>query len=419
MISLRNIGKIIILVIGDLVSFTLGLLVAIFVRYRFTFDKTVFEQGLIYFLPVFFIWLLIFFIFRLYELIYLANRKEFFERLLKISIINILSALIYFYIVSFKYYRPSLVLLLTVFFSLIFVIIWRIIANKILRFRKIKVIFEVNHPLANELKQIINSNPQLGYEISEHIVEGTKNIIIKDLITNIPHEKNISYLSLEEFYELICQKVPLELINDYWFSNILTKHNHWYETFKRMADIIFGILLFLVSLPIWPLIIILIKLDSPGPVFYRSLRLGYQKKPFHIYKFRTMVKDASKLGPSWTLENDPRITRVGKILRKTHLDELPQVVNIIKGDISFVGPRPEEEALVELYEKEIPFYHYRHLMKPGVVGWAQINYPHTASIKEAKEKYEYDLYYFKNRNLIFDFIIALKAWRIPFEIPTH
>ncbi|MGC8851928.1 MAG: sugar transferase [Minisyncoccia bacterium] len=419
MLLLNNILKIIILIIGDLFSFLFGFLTALIIRYRFSFDKIIFLNGLWYFIPVFFIWILIFFIFRLYELIYLTNRKEFFERLFKISLFNIIGAIIYFYIFSSSHYRPSLVLVLTVFFSLFYVIIWRIFANKILRFRKIKIIFETNNARAEELKQIILSNPQLGYEISEKIVEGAKNIIIQDLISDISYDRNISYLSLEEFYELICHKVPLDLINDYWFHQILTHHNYFYETLKRIADIIFGILLLVISLPIWPIIAFLIKIDSPGEVIYRSVRIGRNRKPFYIYKFRTMVKNANKIGPAWTLENDPRITKVGKILRKTHLDEVPQVLNIIKGDISFVGPRPEEETLVNLYEKEIPFYRYRHLIKPGVIGWAQINYPQSSSLEDARHKLEYDFYYFKTRNLFFDFIIALKAWRIPFEIPTH
>jgi len=164
---------------------------------------------------------------------------------------------------------------------------------------------------------------------------------------------------------------------------------------------------------------LLIKIDSRGSVLHRSIRIGKNREEFIIYKFRTMVKGADKMGPSWTLKDDSRITRIGKILRFTHLDEIPQVLNIIKGNISFVGPRPEEEKLIELFEKKIPFYEYRFLMKPGAIGWAQINYPHGSSIEDARHKLEYDLYYFKNRNLFFDLIIALKAWRIPFEIPTH
>lgn len=418
--SFRNIITFFILISGDLFSFILGLCLAIVVRYRLLFNKIIFIQGIKYFLPVFLIWLLIFYIFRLYELIYLANKKEFFERLFKISLLNIISAIIYFYTVSVKYYRPSLVLILTVVFSLVMVICWRIISNKFLKLKKIKVIFKTFHPRAEELKEVISLNPQLGYELSEKVSINTKNIIIQEVLNKpVFYNKTTTYYALEEFYELIFQKVPLDLINEYWFHIILSKNTYYYELLKRLSDVLFGFILLLVSAPFWPIIAMAIKLESEGPILYRSRRIGYNKQSFYIYKFRTMIKDADKKGPAWTLENDPRITKVGKILRKIHLDELPQVINILKGDLSFVGPRPEEEPLAALYEKEIPFYSYRYLMKPGVVGWAQINFPHSASIEEAKQKYEYDLYYLKNRNLFFDFIIAIKAWRIPFEIKTH
>ncbi len=132
-----------------------------------------------------------------------------------------------------------------------------------------------------------------------------------------------------------------------------------------------------------------------------------------------MVLNASLVGPSWTLENDERITKFGAFLRKTHLDEVPQVLNIINGTMSFVGPRPEEKSLVAIFKAAIPFYEKRLLIKPGVIGWAQINFPHTASIEEAREKLTYDFYYLKQRNLLLDWVVAIKAWRIPFDVPTH
>ncbi|NMB92507.1 MAG: hypothetical protein GYA31_02705 [Parcubacteria group bacterium] len=407
------------MLVGDFGGFILGLGTAIFIRYGFVFNGSLWRQSCYYFIPVFLIWLLIFFIFRLYELIYLANRKEFFERMAKISLINIISAVIYFYSVSFEYYRPSLVLVLTVFFSLLFVFLWRIIANKLLGLKKIKVVLKSIHPRAEELKQIIEKNPQLGYEINEGLNEDEKTIVIIDELDSEADTPYCRHLPLEEFYELICQKVSLDLISLNWFNEARQTNRIYYEVIKNVSDRIFGFLFFLVTLPLWPVIAFLIKIDSSGEIIYRSQRIGRNKKPFSIYKFRTMVEGANKIGPAWTEENDTRITRMGKFLRKTHLDELPQVLNIIKGDISFVGPRPEEEALTKLYEKEIPYYEYRFLMKPGVVGWAQINYPQSASLEDARKKYEYDLYYLKYRNLIFDFIIALKAWRIPLEIPTH
>lgn len=400
--------KIIFLVLGDLLTFYFSLFLAIFLRYHFVFREEIFVSAGNYFLPVFFIWLIIFLIGRLYELAYTNNRREFFERAIKVFLANILIAALYFYIFTPTYYRPSLVLVMTVLFSFITFLFWRTLANKILQFKRLKVIFLNQNPLTKELEIFLSKNPQLGYEI-------VKQEQSKDAPAFIINDSN-----LLNFYEKVMNRVPLELLSKEWFDFVLSRLNlDLYETIKRFFDFVGGIILFIISLPLWPIITLLIKIDSRGPVLHQSVRIGKNRKEFTIYKFRTMIKDADKTGPSWTLKDDSRITRMGKILRFTHLDEIPQVLNIIKGNISFVGPRPEEEKLIELFEKKIPFYKYRFLMKPGVIGWAQINYPHGSSVEDARHKLEYDFYYFKNRNLSFDLVIALKAWRIPFEIPTH
>ena len=401
--------KVIFLALGDLLIFYFSLFLAIFLRYHFVFREEIFVSAGNYFLPVFFIWLIIFLIGRLYELPYTANRREFFERMIKIFLANILIAALYFYLFTPTYYRPSLVLVMTVSFSFIIFIFWRTLANKILQFKRLKVVFLSQNPLAEELKVFLSKNPQLGYEIvKEEQPKEAPVLIIHD-------SKN-----LLDFYEKVMSRVPLELLSKEWFDFVLSRSNlDFYEAIKRFFDFVGGIMLFIISLPLWPIITLLIKIDSQGSILHRSIRIGKNRKEFIIYKFRTMVNNADKIGPFWTLEDDSRITKIGKILRFSHLDEIPQVLNIIRGDISFVGPRPEEKKLIELFEKEIHFYEYRFLMKPGAIGWAQINYPHGSSIEDARHKLEYDFYYFKNRNLFFDFIIALKAWRIPFEIPTH
>jgi len=156
---------------------------------------------------------------------------------------------------------------------------------------------------------------------------------------------------------------------------------------------------------------LLIKMTSAGPAIYKQKRIGKNNKPFVLYKFRTMKNNQK--GPLWTDKNDERLTPIGRILRYTHLDELPQLYNILKGDISFIGPRPERSELVELYQK-LPFYEIRHIIKPGLTGWAQVNYRPSASIKEAYEKLQYDIYYIKNRSLILDFLILLKTIRYLF-----
>jgi lipopolysaccharide/colanic/teichoic acid biosynthesis glycosyltransferase len=285
----------------------------------------------------------------------------------------------------------------------------------------------------------LKKHPQIGYDViktlspeeinptAKELKENKIDLFVVDsnlfdaLLSYIPEARlKLKVVDLVGFYESVLQKIPVNLLQSSWFlENYYSKNWELYETLKRIFDICGGIVLFIFSLPLWPIITLLIKLSSKGPVFHKSVRLGAKNKEFYIYKFRTMLKEADKIGPSWTLENDPRITRIGKILRYLHLDEIPQVINIIKGEVSFVGPRPEEKKLVDLFKKKIPFYQFRLLIKPGVIGWAQMNYPHSSSVEDAQEKLKYDFFYLKNRNIFFDAIIALKAWRIPFEIPTH
>jgi exopolysaccharide biosynthesis polyprenyl glycosylphosphotransferase len=165
--------------------------------------------------------------------------------------------------------------------------------------------------------------------------------------------------------------------------------------------------------PLLALIAIAIKLDSRGPVFYTQERVGENEKVFRMYKFRSMRADAEKIsGPTWATDDDPRITRVGRFIRKLRIDELPQLINVLKGDMSFVGPRPEREFFTTELEKKIPYYKERFTVKPGITGYAQVLYPYGASEKDALEKLKYDLYYIKNMSLFLDFIVMVKTVKI-------
>jgi lipopolysaccharide/colanic/teichoic acid biosynthesis glycosyltransferase len=165
-------------------------------------------------------------------------------------------------------------------------------------------------------------------------------------------------------------------------------------------------------LPLFPFIALLIKLDSRGPVFYTQQRMGRGSKPFRAWKLRTMTDGADRNNVHWTTDNDDRITRVGRIVRKTRLDEVPQLLNIFKGEMSLIGPRPEALSLVEMYTREIPYYPERHMVTPGITGWAQINYPYGNSIEDTRQKLMYDFYYIKNRSVILDLMIFLRTIRI-------
>lgn len=181
---------------------------------------------------------------------------------------------------------------------------------------------------------------------------------------------------------------------------------------KRFIDICAALALLVGFAPLLVLTALAIKLDSPGPVLYRQRRIGLSGDVFHIYKFRSMFTDAEKNGAQWCAKNDSRITRVGRLIRKTRIDEIPQALNILKGEMSFVGPRPERPEFVSILEKEIPNYHLRHVVKPGITGWAQVKFTYGASVEDARVKLQYDLYYIKHFSLWRDILIMLMTVRV-------
>jgi sugar transferase (PEP-CTERM system associated) len=179
---------------------------------------------------------------------------------------------------------------------------------------------------------------------------------------------------------------------------------------RRLVSFTLALSCLLVVLPLVPLITLVIRLTSPGPVLYRQKRVGRNGVSFYCYKFRTMRPDAeADTGPTWAGDNDPRITLVGRLLRSSRLDEIPQLWNVLRGDMAFVGPRPERPEFVAVLSREIPYYNLRHIVRPGVTGWAQVKYVYGASLEESKEKLRYDLYYIKNMSLSLDLIIFLKT----------
>jgi len=182
-----------------------------------------------------------------------------------------------------------------------------------------------------------------------------------------------------------------------------------YLRLKRVLDLACAVVLLIVAAPVMAVIALAIRLESPGPALFRQERVGQFGKPFVLFKFRSMRQDAEKAGPRWASANDPRATRLGRLLRKTHLDEIPQAFNVLRGDLSFVGPRPERPCFVEMLRDEIPFYDLRHYVKPGITGWAQICYPYADSVEDSYEKHQYDLYYGRNVSLALDLKILART----------
>ena len=231
----------------------------------------------------------------------------------------------------------------------------------------------------------------------------------KQALTN-RHLKRNDVLFIETFFLSEFQYVPLKFINDSWpFKQgfRITKNVAYFHA-KRTMDIILSLIVLVVTFPAMLIAMLAVKLTSKGPIFFKQKRIGEKEIPFTLLKLRTMEVGSDKKG-DYTQENDPRITSIGNFLRKSRLDELPQLLNVIKGDMSLIGPRAEWDKLVETYEKEIPHYHLRHISKPGITGWAQVNYPYGANLEDTINKLKYDLYYVRYYSLTMDLTIMIKT----------
>jgi len=292
---------------------------------------------------------------------------------------------------------------------------------------------------------VLGNSQQLPELITEHRVELVvvavthyKTPLLINSLVKVSWQGACLVMDMPGFYEMLAGKIPIDHISDLWvYLRGLQTNRLYTRHFKRLFDLFLTAVTLLLSAPLMAIIALAIKLDSRGPVFFRQERLGLEGRPFPILKFRTMVSDAEANGPQFAEADDPRITRVGRVLRKFRLDELPQLFNIFKGEMSFVGPRPEREVFIQQfqeatpefrpgrratdppgsmvicgYKESIPFYSYRLVVKPGITGWAQVMYPYAASSEETSEKLKYDLFYIKNVGFFLDLAILLKTVRV-------
>ena len=256
---------------------------------------------------------------------------------------------------------------------------------------------------------------------------GATSIIVTDtMLLKSPHFQNellnckmrgIDVVDLPTFHEKVSGKLMLENMDSFYLTfSVGFRRNPLSDTTKRAMDICLATLGMILCIPLLPLIALLVKLNSPGPTFYRQVRVGYLAHDFTLYKFRTMGLDAEEgTGAVWAAEDDPRIRPIGRFLRKFRLDEIPQLYNVLRGEMSFVGPRPERPEFVRELDQAIPYYAKRHFIKPGITGWAQIKVPYGASAEDAYEKLRYDLYYFKNMGLLLDTHIFMQTFRVIFS----
>ncbi len=249
------------------------------------------------------------------------------------------------------------------------------------------------------------------------LIDGAERSLSQQMVRELMDMRlrGVYVYSITDFCEQFWQKIPPAYVQDDWFAftsgfNIL--HNRINVKLKQLIDIVVAAVMIIVSLPITIPIAIAIKLSSKGPIFYSQVRTGLNGKKFRVYKFRSMYQDAESKGIQWAKEKDPRITTVGSFIRLTRIDELPQLWNVFKGEMSLVGPRPERPEFDLQLREKIPYYDVRYLVKPGITGWAQVCYPYGASVEDAYQKVAYDLYYIKNYSLFLDLAIAFKTLRV-------
>lgn len=278
---------------------------------------------------------------------------------------------------------------------------------------------------ANVGKPVINPKVIGSYKDVSNIIQAEK---IRTIIVALPDQRGklpmeallqcklqgVKVLYGISFYEWMTGKIAVEELKPSWLIFSDGFHREQGILFaKRCLDLSLAFLGLLLTLPLFLLTAWLIKLDSPGSIFYKQVRIGEKGKVFTLLKFRSMRSDAEETtGPIWAKEHDVRVTRVGRFLRKMRIDELPQLWNVLKGEMSFVGPRPERPSFVKELEKTIPYYSLRLTVKPGITGWAQIRYSYGSTVEDALEKLQYDLYYIKNMSILFDLLIILQTIKI-------
>lgn len=227
----------------------------------------------------------------------------------------------------------------------------------------------------------------------------------------------LKIMNYEEFNEDIQKKIDINKINEEWLlqsNGFDILNNEVQRNIKRGMDLMLALILMVILSPLALIVSIIIKLESKGPVIFKQMRIGENMRPFKVYKFRSMRLHDPEKYSKYTLDNDSRVTKFGKFIRKTRIDELPQLWNILKGTMSFVGPRPEWDILAKDYARQINYYNLRHLIKPGITGWAQVMFPYGESLDDAKKKLEYDLYYLKHQDFILDVLVVAKTAKAVF-----
>jgi len=433
---MKNINKkeIFVLFLGDLLFFLISLWLTLWLRYFEFPGEQLFFNHLFPFSFLFFAWIAVFFISGLYEKRILIIKRKLFANIFIVQVINSLIASLFFYFFPYFQIAPKTNLFLYLIISFFLILIWRVYIATFIGVRKKANSLIVGYKEEiSDIKEAIENSCWYNLDVISFInlkkIDGldfqrdifnfilTENISI--VIMNFDNEEikkllpkfynlvftGVKFVSVYDIYEDIFGKIPLSLIKYDWFLKNVSSSSHLlYSVLKRIMDIAISSVLLIISLIFYPFVYLLIKISDGGKIFFTQERIGQGGKKIKISKFRSMKSDGSE------------VTKIGTFLRKTSIDELPQLFGILKGDLSLVGPRPEKPDLAKIYGEQIPYYDIRHLRKPGMSGWAQINHKeaphHNADVEKTKEKLSYDLYYIKNHSFLLDIKIALQTIKI-------
>lgn len=426
------------LFVGDLLFFTFSLWLSLYLRTFEVPSLTLFWAHLVPFSLLFVVWVIVFFIAGLYESrSIILERRAISITLLLAQFANIVIAALFFSFIPIFGIAPKTLLVIYLIVSFLLVLLWRVALFPQFGFRRkeqalvvgggseVTELVEALRLARNAPAAIANvldpSSATLIEDIEWTVAQYHVRFIIADftdpkVLAAFPNlynylSRGIRFFDALTLYEEVFGRVPLSVIDQEWLARNVSRYSHTlYDTFKRAMDIAVSLPLAIISLLLYPFLILAIKLYDGGPIFYTQVRTGEDNASIVMSKFRSMT--GTDQG-SEMLKSKHKVTPVGRVIRKTRIDEIPQLWSVLKGDLSLIGPRPEFPAMVAEYAKAIPYYNVRHLVKPGLSGWAQLyhdNHPHHGTeIEATREKLSYDLYYIKHRSLTLDAVVILKT----------
>ncbi|MEK7099848.1 MAG: sugar transferase [Patescibacteria group bacterium] len=432
------------LFLGDLATFAAALWLTLLVRYQALPTEVLFLDHIVPFSFLFALWILIFYMSGLYGKRIILFKSSLPNALFKTQVANIIFAALFFFLVPGIGIAPKTNLIIYLVISLILIFAWRLGLYPRMSFPRSRdyAILIAEGEEASALVEEVNGNSRYHLEFGnvyapdaiagktreqlrelisvqgiDAIVADTGNVSVQAMLPEIYmlpcFEKGAEYIDFDTLYEEVFDRIPLTLLSQSWFmQHASLQTSIFYAVTKRLIDIVGGVLMGIVTVIVLPLIWVLNRFEGKGPLFIAQNRIGERGSRVHTLKFRSMTHND---GGAWEGETNNRVTRVGSVLRKTSLDEFPQFLNILRGELSLIGPRNDIESLGERLAEALPYYTFRYLVKPGITGWAQINQQYEQghispqSVEETKVRLAYDFYYIKHRSLALDLVIALKT----------